>query len=85
MTEYQFDFDKITIGDVAAIIGKDFELRLMTMHRLTKGGIFHLSAGELQPLLEAFSKAWQARFDELARDYGERSNLRDILADVKVD
>lgn len=81
---YKFNFDQMTIGDIAAFVGDSFQLRIIAIDRLTEGGIFHLSFTELQPVVDAFFKEYTAHLEKTAKDYAERHTLKDALANAKV-
>jgi hypothetical protein len=76
--QYQFDFDKMTIGDLAMLHSDNLAYRLCAVHKITVGGIYHLPERELPNVLRALIDAIKEYEEESANDVSVRDMLDGI-------
>lgn len=91
--QYQFDFDRFTVGHLAALQKSGDEYALWAIHDLTVGGIYHLPVHELSAVLGQFCVAYNAFAATVkarlrtthseAADSAQDNALRDMLDGIE--
>jgi len=89
MKRYTFDFDRFTVGHLAALSrGAADGMGLWAVNDLTVGGIYHLPMGELNNVLDQFVEAYNA-FSVMVKTHAKQNepnddaNLRDMLDGIE--